>query len=255
MKALSVGAALAAALVTGGLLAGQAFAASPAQPPSPNSGCGAALLALSQAENAAADALAADGAAADAKKADDALADAVAAVAAARAAALTGGATTDDLADSGAALRAAKKAILDQPGDPTQAQQDEIVKIDAKLVLIDAHTAAQAKAAAAKVVADKTDADALRREADKTDTASLNDAAVKASAAADKACGNSGNVRFENCDQVRTAGLAPLRFDQPGYRVGLDADRDGQACEAVENTRRSATPRIPTAIDTGYFGS
>jgi hypothetical protein len=43
-----------------------------------------------------------------------------------------------------------------------------------------------------------------------------------------------------------------LRFDQPGYRVGLDVDRDGLACEAVENTRRPGTTRIPTGINTGF---
>jgi hypothetical protein len=227
-----------------------------AQPPAPNSGCGAGLLALSEAETAAADALAADSAAADAKKADDALDDANAAVDAARAAAVNGGVATADLTDSGAALRARKAALLAIPAvDRTAEQNDELIKIDAKLTLIDAFIAAQSKAAAAKIVADKTDADALRREADKTDAGALNDAVVKASAAADRACGSSGSVRFENCDQVRAAGKAPLRFDQPGYRVGLDTDRDGLACEAVENTRRPGLPRIPTAIDTGYFGS
>jgi hypothetical protein len=248
-----IGGALATALVTGGLLAGQAFAA-PAQPPAPNSGCGAALLALSNAEKAVADALAADEAATAAKKADDAQADADAAVVAARAAAVNGGVETADLADNGAALRARKAVLLAIPvADRTDAQKDELIKIDAKLALIDAFVAAQTKAAAAKVVADKTDADALRREADKTDAAALSDAAAKAGTAADRACGNTGNVRFENCDQVRNAGKAPLRFDQPGYRVGLDADRDGFACEAVESTvtpRPTPAPRV-TGIDTG----
>lgn len=256
MKVLAgVGAALAAVVVAGGLLAGHAFAASPAQPPAPNSGCGSALLALSQTENAVADALAADEAAADAKKADDALADATAAVDAARAAAVNGGVPTADLTDNGATLRARKAGLLAIPvADRTAEQKDELIKIDAKLALIDAFIAATAKATAAKVIADKTDADALRREADKTDAAALNDAVAKASAAADAACGSdTPGVRFENCDQVRAAGKAPLRFDQPGYRVGLDANRNGIACEAVgEVSPRPVAPRIPTAIDTGF---
>lgn len=243
-----IGGALATAVVAAGLFAGQAFAA-PAQPPAPNSGCGAALLALSNAEKAVADALAADGAAADAKKADDALADANAAVDTARAAAVNGGVTTGELADNGATLRAEKKTILDKPGDPGQEDSDRLIVIDAKLALIDAHVAALTKAAAAKVIADKTDAEALRREADKTNAAALVDAAGKAGDAADRACGNSGNVRFENCDEVRAAGKAPLRFDQPGYRVILDADRDGFACENVENSV-APRPRV-TGIDTG----
>lgn len=246
-----IGGALAIAVVAGGLLVGPAFAAAPAQPPN---GCGAALLALSNAEKAAADAVAADTAATDAKKADDAQADADAAVVAARAAALSGGVATAELEDGGASLRKERDRLA-AIANPTQTDKDDLVKVKAKLVLVDAFVAAQTKAAAAKVLADKTDADALRREADKTDAAALSDAAAKAGTTADRACGTTGNVRFENCDQVRLADKAPLRFDQPGYRVGLDADRDGFACEAVENTVTRVAPRIPTAIDTGYFGA
>lgn len=248
MKVLTViGGALATAVVAGGLLVGPALAAAPAQPPN---GCGAALLALSNAEKAAADAVAADTAASDAKKADDAQADADAAVVAARAAALAGGVATAELEDGGASLRKERDRLAGI-ADPTQTDKDDLVKVKAKLVLVDAFVAAQTKAAAAKVLADKTDADALRREADKTDAAALSDAAAKAGTAADRACGNTGNVRFENCDQVRLAGKAPLRFDQPGYRVGLDADRDGFACEAVENAvAPTRAPRV-TGIDTG----
>lgn len=253
LKALTViGGALATAVVAGGLLVGPAFAAAPAQPPN---GCGAALLALSNAEKAAADAVAADTAAADAKKADDALADAQAAVEVARAAAVNGGLISADLtATKAQALRDEKAVLLAKPLPRSPEDTDRLIKIDAQLGLIDAFISAQTKAAAAKVLADKTDADALRREADKTDAGALNNATVKASADADRACGNNtGNVRFENCDQVRAAGKAPLRFDQPGYRVGLDADRDGFACEAVENTvtpRPTTAPRV-TGIDTG----
>lgn len=243
----ATGAILAAGVTVSALaLAPSAVADTPQNP-----GCGAALLALTKADAAASAADAADKAAADAKKADDALADANAAVETARAAALAGGASTADLADNGAALRAAKKAILDKPGDPSQEDADEIVKIDAKLALIDAFTAAQTKAAAAKVVADKTDAEALRREADKTDTAALVDAAGKAGDAADVACGRDHGVRFENCDQVRLAGKAPLRSTEPGYRARLDPDRDGLACESVEGTPRP-TVRLPSAVDTGW---
>lgn len=250
VKVLGIGAALAAALVTGGLLAGQAFAGTPAQSPAP--GCGAALLALTQADKAAADAEAADKAAADAKKADDVLADALAAVDTARAAAVNGGVATKDLTDSGAALRTEKATIQETPaGERTPAQVDRLIVIDRQLQLIDAFVAAQTKAAAAKVAADKTDAEALRREADKTDTAALVAAAGKAGDAADIACGRNTNVRFENCDQVRDAGKAPLRSTEPGYRLRLDADRDGLACEAVEGTVTRVAPRIPTAIDTG----
>lgn len=248
VKVLGIGAALAAALVTGGLLAGQALADTPAQSPAP--GCGAALLALTQADKAAADAEAADKAAADAKKADDAQADAAVAEAAARAAALAGGVATSDLEDGGAFLRA-EKTRLQAIENPTQTNKDDLIKVNAKLALVDAFVAAQTKAAAAKVAADKTDAEALRREADKTDTAALVAAAGKAGDAADIACGHNTGVRFENCDQVRDAGKAPLRSTEPGYRLRLDADRDGLACEAVEGTVTARRVPVPSAINTG----
>ncbi|MEQ4300805.1 excalibur calcium-binding domain-containing protein [Plantactinospora sp. B6F1] len=41
-------------------------------------------------------------------------------------------------------------------------------------------------------------------------------------------------VYYKNCSAVRAAGKAPLRKGQPGYRAGLDRDRDGRACESAE---------------------
>lgn len=36
---------------------------------------------------------------------------------------------------------------------------------------------------------------------------------------------------YPNCTAARAAGAAPIRVGEPGYRVGLDRDRDGVACE------------------------
>jgi hypothetical protein len=36
---------------------------------------------------------------------------------------------------------------------------------------------------------------------------------------------------YANCDAVRKAGAAPLHKSQPGYRLKLDGDQDGWACE------------------------
>ncbi len=36
---------------------------------------------------------------------------------------------------------------------------------------------------------------------------------------------------YANCTQAWNAGVAPLYEGDAGYRVGLDADRDGIACE------------------------
>lgn len=36
---------------------------------------------------------------------------------------------------------------------------------------------------------------------------------------------------FRNCGEARAAGAAALHAGDPGYRGGLDRDRDGVACE------------------------
>jgi hypothetical protein len=36
---------------------------------------------------------------------------------------------------------------------------------------------------------------------------------------------------YGNCSQARAAGAAPLHVGEPGYRLGLDRDGDGVACE------------------------
>lgn len=38
-------------------------------------------------------------------------------------------------------------------------------------------------------------------------------------------------VRYDNCDQAREAGVAPLHSGSPGYRSELDRDGDGTACD------------------------
>lgn len=51
-----------------------------------------------------------------------------------------------------------------------------------------------------------------------------------------------GGVYYQNCDAVRAAGRAPLYAGQPGYRTGLDSDRDGVACEDVRGTGQQPPP-------------
>jgi hypothetical protein len=36
---------------------------------------------------------------------------------------------------------------------------------------------------------------------------------------------------YFNCDAARSAGAAPIRSGEPGYRDELDGDGDGVACE------------------------
>lgn len=40
-----------------------------------------------------------------------------------------------------------------------------------------------------------------------------------------------GAVYYKNCAAARAAGAAPIYAGQPGYRPGLDGDKDGVACE------------------------
>ncbi|MFC8365410.1 excalibur calcium-binding domain-containing protein [Streptomyces griseorubiginosus] len=39
------------------------------------------------------------------------------------------------------------------------------------------------------------------------------------------------DVYYENCDEARAAGAAPLHRGDPGYAPHLDRDGDGVACE------------------------
>lgn len=48
---------------------------------------------------------------------------------------------------------------------------------------------------------------------------------------------SSNGVYYRNCDAARAAGAAPLRRGQPGYRVEMDGDRDGIACEPYRGRR------------------
>lgn len=43
--------------------------------------------------------------------------------------------------------------------------------------------------------------------------------------------GGAESAYYPNCAAARAAGAAPLRVGDPGYRLGLDRDRDGIACE------------------------
>ncbi|MEU6586853.1 excalibur calcium-binding domain-containing protein [Nocardia sp. NPDC046763] len=45
--------------------------------------------------------------------------------------------------------------------------------------------------------------------------------------------GSAGGPVYENCDQARAAGVAPLFRGQPGYSPHLDPDGTGMACPTV----------------------
>ncbi len=42
---------------------------------------------------------------------------------------------------------------------------------------------------------------------------------------------SAGSVYYRNCDAARAAGAAPIEYGEPGYRLALDGDHDGTACD------------------------
>ena len=62
-------------------------------------------------------------------------------------------------------------------------------------------------------------------------TAAPRPAATPASAPRPAAPVAPREVYYQNCSAARAAGAAPLRRGQPGYRVAMDRDGDGVACE------------------------
>lgn len=152
--------------------------------------CSTALLAQADLDAQVKVAEVADKAAADAKTADDAAADAAAAVDTARSAAVNGGLSSAELTSAKLkALRDERTAILAVPvADRTPVQVDRLIVLERQIPLVEAFLAAEIKAATSKAAADKTDADALRREADKTDVDALRVKLAAAVKAATDAC-------------------------------------------------------------------
>ena len=56
-------------------------------------------------------------------------------------------------------------------------------------------------------------------------------AATTATAEAAATAAVESSVYYAGCNEVRDLGKAPLYRGQPGYRIGMDGDNDGIACE------------------------
>lgn len=65
-------------------------------------------------------------------------------------------------------------------------------------------------------------------EPDKEWTSRAGDEPAEATATA-----QDGSVHYSGCNEVRAAGKAPLYSGQPGYRLEMDGDGDGIACEPI----------------------
>ena len=64
-------------------------------------------------------------------------------------------------------------------------------------------------------------------------------------------------TNYENCDDARAQGAAPVLAGQPGYRAGLDSDDDGVGCEDAEGSIQTvthSTPQVVTAGQLAYTG-
>ena len=62
----------------------------------------------------------------------------------------------------------------------------------------------------------------------------------------------SHEVYYENCDDARAKGAAPISAGQPGYRPALDSDSDGIGCEQDHVTPVHQTYNTGTLAYTGF---
>ena len=130
--------------------------------------------------------------------------------------------------------------------DPTQADRDRYGRLLAYVVLVDSQAnysvLAAAAGAARSYVFDgrpvTLHAEIAAAE-DRARAAGIGlwgppcNGVVNASASPAETSGPGADaVYYPNCAAVRAAGKAPLHAGEPGYRVGLDGDRDGVACES-----------------------
>jgi hypothetical protein len=122
-------------------------------------------------------------------------------------------------ADKAAAEKAAAEKAAAELAAAAQAAAEKAAAEKAAADQAAAEQAAAAQAAAAQAAAEQAARDAAARQA------------VPAPAPAPAAPAPS-SVYFGSCADAKAAGAAPLYSGQPGYRAGLDRDRDGVACES-----------------------
>jgi hypothetical protein len=122
-------------------------------------------------------------------------------------------------AEKAAAEKAAAEKAAAELAAAAQAAAEKAAAEKAAADQAAAEQAAAAQAAAAQAAAEQAARDAAARQA------------VPAPAPAPAAPAPS-SVYFGSCADAKAAGAAPLYSGQPGYRAGLDRDRDGVACES-----------------------
>lgn len=116
------------------------------------------------------------------------------------------------------------KALGDARAEATKAAAEKVAADKAKAVKAKADKAEAAKVAAAKAAAQKAAADEAARVA-------AEQAAKQHAPAPQPTAEVPADVYYPNCAAARAAGVDPINQGQPGYRAGLDGDKDGIACE------------------------
>src|SRR6195952_843507 len=164
------------------------------------------------------------------------------AIARAKAAALAKAAAEKAAAEKAAAEKAAAEALA---AAEAKAAAVERARLQAQARAVAAAAARRAAAAriaslnAARVAKQRLDDEQAQRNA-----ADAAQNARNASRAANNAKNNvpkAGAVYYSNCEEVVAAGLAPLAKGSPGYRIGLDTNRNGIACEFLHTSGSSGS--------------
>lgn len=221
MKKLVLSLVVGAFALTGVIVAPTAFAQAPT--------CSQAQLDLAEAERLHDEAVTADKALAEAEAKDKSLDDAKDAA--------------QEAARAEGQPHAYNGPLTDAAADELEARPNPSENDKKTAALIRAYLAAE------KAAQDFVVPQAVRTTAAASDADALKVKLAAAVEVAGEACkGDPVVVFFASCADARAAGVAPINANQPGYRLGLDTDRDGIACEPDERTQ---IRRTPTAINTG----
>ncbi|MDC7122671.1 excalibur calcium-binding domain-containing protein [Cellulomonas fimi] len=99
----------------------------------------------------------------------------------------------------------------------------EKARVEAERLAAEEAARAAAEAEAARLAEEARQAEAARLAQEAADAA--------AAAAESEPTGGGASAYYGSCADARAAGAAPLYAGEPGYRSGLDRDKDGVACE------------------------
>lgn len=124
----------------------------------------------------------------------------------------------------------AGRCSVDPASDPTRAQSEPSYLV-APAELADQSTEAVAEEAAAAGMLAAEEAGEAAAEATEAVTAEAPNEYPAPAYLAEPAEEPEEYVYWRNCSHARSAGAAPVRAGDPGYRAGLDRDGDGIGCE------------------------